>query len=130
MLGRASYSPDYIQAVHDRVTRVLKAFDKAKPAEPFAADALLDVVLGLEMAFVHRLRGQEGKDGNPLNEVRMIAASVLEHNGVMTKDNTIKWDAAKSITGLALGDKIALSRKQVGALVDAFVEEIANKYGG
>ena len=130
MLGRASYSPDYIQAVHDRVTRVLKAFDKAKPAEPFAADALLDVVLGLEMAFVHRLRGQEGKDGNPLNEVRMIAASVLEHNGVMTKDNTIKWDAAKSITGLALGDKIALSRKQVGALVDAFVEEIANKYRG
>ena len=130
MLGRASYSPDYIQAVHDRVTRVLKAFDKAKPAEPFAADALLDVVLGLEMAFVHRLRGQEGKDGNPLNEVRMIAASVLEHNGVMTKDNTIKWDAGKSVTGLALGDKIALSRKQVGALVDAFVEEIANKYGG
>jgi len=130
MLGRASYSPDYIQAVHDRVTRVLKAFDKAKPAEPFAADALLDVVLGLEMAFVHRLRGQEGKDGNPLNEVRMIAASVLEHNGVMTKDNTIKWDAAKSITGLALGDKIVLSRKQVGALVDAFVEEIANKYRG
>jgi len=128
MLGRAKYSPDYIKAVHDRVTRVLKAFDKAKPAEPFASEALLDVVLGLEMAFVHRLRGHEGKDGNPLNEVRMIAASVLEFGGVMTKDNTIKWDAEKSVTGLALGDKIALSRKQVGALVDAFIEELAKKF--
>ena len=128
MLGRAKYSPDYIKAVHDRVTRVLKAFDKAKPAEPFATEALLDILLGLEMAFVHRLRGQEGKDGNPLNEVRMIAASVLEHNCVMTKDNTIKWDSAKSVTGLALGDKVVLSRKQVGELVDAFVEEVARKY--
>ena len=69
MLGRASYSPAYIKAVHDRVTRVLKAFDKAKPAEPFASEALIDMVLGLEVAFVHRLRMQEGKDGNVLNEV-------------------------------------------------------------
>ena len=130
MLGRTNYSPDYIKAVHGRVTRVLKAFDKAKPAEPFAGEALLDVVLGLEMAFVHRVRMNEGKDGNPLNEVRMIAASVLEFGSVMTADKTIKWDAAKSVTGLALGDKIVLSRKQVGELVDAFIEEVAKKYGG
>ncbi len=130
MLGRASYSPDYIKAVDDRVTRVLKAFDKAKPAEPFASDALLDIVLGLEMAFVHRLRGQEGKDGNPLNEVRMIVASVLEFGGVMTADETIKWKPEASVTGLKLGDKIVLSRKQVQALADAFIEEIAAKFAG
>ena len=128
MLGRASYSMDYIRAVHARVERVLKAFDKAKPAEPFASEALLDVVLGLEMAFVHRVRMNEGKDGNPLNEVRMIAASVLEFGGVMTQDKTIKWKPEASVTGLKMGDKIALSRKQVGELVDAFVEEIAKKY--
>ena len=128
MLGRGSYSEAYVHAVRTRFGRVLKAFDKAKPAEPFAGEALLDVVLGLEMAFVHRLRGQEGKDGNPLNEVRMITASVLEFGGVMTQDKTIKWNAAKSVTGLAMGDKIALSRKQIGALVDAFIEEIAKRY--
>ena len=36
MLGRASYPMGYIEAVHARVSRVLGAFDKAKPAEPFA----------------------------------------------------------------------------------------------
>jgi hypothetical protein len=128
MLGRANYPMDYIGAVHARVERVLKAFDKAKPAEPFASEALLDVVLGLEMAFVHRLRGQEGKDGNPLNEVRMIAASVLEFGGVMTGDKTIKWKPEASVTGLKAGDKIVLSRRQVGALADAFIEEVAKKY--
>jgi len=129
MLGRANYSMDYISAVHARVERVLKAFDKAKPAEPFASEALVDLVLGLEMAFVHRLRGQEGKDGNPLNEVRMIAASVLEFGGVMTPDKSIKWKPEASVTGLKMGDKVALSRTRVGALVDAFIEEIAKKYG-
>ena len=41
MLGRANYPMGYIEAVHARVSRVLKAFDKAKPAEPFATDVLL-----------------------------------------------------------------------------------------
>lgn len=130
MLGRNSYSPDYIKAVDDRVTRVLKAFDKAKPAEPFASEALIDIVLGLELAFVHRLRGQEGKDGNPLNEVRMITASVLEFGGVMTADKTIKWKPEASVTGLKPGDKIVLSRKQVEVLADAFISEIAAKFAG
>ena len=130
MLGRANYPVAYIKAVNTRVDRVLKAFDQAKPAEPFASEALLDVIVGLEMAFVHRLRGQEGKDGNPLNEVRMIVASVLEFGGVMTLDKTIKWKPEASVTGLKNGDKIALDRKQVGKLVDAFFEELAKKYGG
>ena len=130
MLGRANYPVAYIKAVNTRVDRVLKAFDQAKPANPFASEALLDVIVGLEMAFVHRLRGQEGKDGNPLNEVRMITASVLEFGGVMTLDKTIKWKPEASVTGLKNGDKIALDRKQVGKLVDAFFEELAKKYGG
>ena len=130
MLGRSSYPIAYIEAVSARVERVLKAFDKARPAEPFASEALLDVILGLEMAFVHRLRGQEGKDGNPLNEVRMIVASVLESGGVMTADKTIKWSFEKSVTGLRIGDEIALDRKTVGKLVDAFFEELAKKYAG
>ena len=130
MLGRANYPVGYIEAVHARVSRVLKAFDKAKPAEPFATEALLDVVLGLEMAFVHRLRGQEGKDGNPLNELRMIATSVLEFDGMMTGDKTIRWTPEKSVTGLRIGDKIVLSRKQVGALLDAVIEEVAKRFGG
>jgi len=130
VLGRANYPVAYIKAVNTRVDRVLKAFDQAKPAEPFASEALLDVIVGLEMAFVHRLRGQEGKDGNPLNEVRMITGSVLEFGGVMTLDKTIKWKPEASVTGLKNGDKIALDRKQVGKLVDAFFEELAKKYGG
>jgi hypothetical protein len=60
----------------------------------------------------------------------MIAMSVLEFGGVMTADKTIKWSPEKSVTGLRIGDKVALSRKQVGTLADAVIEEVAKKFGG
>ena len=128
MLGRGSYSEAYVEAVRARFGRVLKAFDKAKPAEPFASDALIDMVLGLEVAFVHRLRMLEGKDGNVLNEVRMLATSVLENDGVLMSDKTIKWTPEASVSGLAIGDRITISRKQIQALGEAFFEEIGRKY--
>ena len=77
MLARTSYPKPYVDAVRARVARVLKAYDKAKPAEPFAGEALADVILGLE-----------------------------------------------------IGDKIALDRKQVGALAEAFFDELEAKYHG
>jgi hypothetical protein len=38
-----------------------------------------DLVLVLDAFFVHQARGIEGKDGNPLNEVRMLCNSILQN---------------------------------------------------
>jgi hypothetical protein len=38
-------------------------------------------VLLLDHMFVHRLSGAEGKDGNPLNEVRVLVNSLLYNGG-------------------------------------------------
>ena len=103
MLGRTSYSKDQVEACRARTARQLEALDKAKVPEALAAEMLANMVIALELAFVHRVRKAEGKDGNPLNEVRLIAFSLLEHDGVMTETPTIKYDTRKSITGLAIG---------------------------
>ena len=39
------------------------------------------MVLQLEYMFVHRLSGLEGKDGNPLTEVRVLCNSLLFNGG-------------------------------------------------
>ena len=39
----------------------------------------------------------EGKDGNPLNEVRILCNSMMNNNNKMCADKTIKFDSAKSV---------------------------------
>ena len=76
-----------------------------------------------------RRRGQEGKDGNPLNEVRMIADSLLLNDGVLTANSTIKYNPAKAVLGLRIGDAITLTRADFERLAAAFFAEMHAKFG-
>ena len=86
------------------------------------------MVLVLDALFMHRGRGQEGKDGNPLNEVRLLAASLTENDGVLVKDKQIKQGADLGVLGLEPGDQISISREQLGSLADAYFAEIAARF--
>jgi hypothetical protein len=46
----------------------------------------------------------------------------------LAKDNTIKYDPGKSITGIGLGKKIVITREKFEALADRFFDEIAAKF--
>ena len=134
MLAVTSYKVDFVEAQRARVSRQLKAYDAlakaAKPAqvEAFAPEFFENMVLALDHFFMHRQRSFEGKDGNPLNEVRMLAVSLLDYDGVMTKDNTIKYDPAKSVTGIGVGQSIVVTRESFAALAEGFFREIEAKY--
>lgn len=63
----------------------------------FEQSFLANLVLVLDHFFVHRTRALEGKDGNALNEVRMLCDSILLNDSVMTANKTIKYDPARSV---------------------------------
>jgi hypothetical protein len=88
-----------------------------------------NMVVVLEGFFVHRSRTLEKKDGNPLNEVRMLCNSILQHNGVMSADTTIKFSPAKSILKLQVGDAIKVKEAEFIRLSQAFFAEIETKFG-
>lgn len=48
-------------------------------------------VMALDNYFVHRARNLEGKDGNPLNEVRLLANSPMSSGGVLTDKKGSGW---------------------------------------
>ena len=132
MLGVKSYPAKYVAACREGIARQLALYDglpKAAKTDDFATAFFADLVMVLELSFVHRVRMQEGKDGNPLNEVRLLAMSLMENDGVMGEDKTIKWNAAKSVTGTSAGDQIAISRDSFETLAEAFFAEIEKKYG-
>jgi hypothetical protein len=134
MLGRNSYAPEYVEQCRTNVDDLLKAYRKVATAakgaaiDKFAPPFFNHLVLALDEYFVHRLRGVEGKDGNPLNEVRMIADSVMLHGGVLTVEKAIKWNPETTVLGLAPGDRIVLDEKSFTKLAGAYFDEIEAKF--
>ena len=87
-----------------------------------------NLVLVLDDSFLHRSRQMEGKDGNPLNEVRVLCNSLLNNGGVVAADKQIKLDPATSVLKYAVGDEIALSEGGFVQLAKDFFAEIERRY--
>jgi hypothetical protein len=134
MLSQSSYPAAYVAASRDAVRRHLDAYD-ALPLSPdtraaFEPGYLRQLVLALDTYALHRSRGQEGKDGNPLNEVRMLCTSIREHDGVLTGEKSIRYAADRSVLGLAEGDEIILDAAAFRRLADAFFAELEARFPG
>ena len=122
-----------VSAYHALVGTVIKQAGANKPnvsaaIEAFEPHFFDNLVLAVEGYFVHRSKAIEKKDGNPLNEVRMLSASLMNNNGKMATDETIKLDAANSVVKYNIGDKIKLTEADFTRLSSAFFVEIENKY--
>jgi hypothetical protein len=140
MLGMKQYAKDYIASCRDRIDADTKAWKKAKPADATLETSYFNAqTMLLDHMFVHRLAGQEGKDGNPLNEVRVISNSILLNDGKLQPEkqkgwpnsahSRIKWVPEKTVLGLKPGDKIAIKEADFAKLAKAFFAEIEKKYG-
>jgi hypothetical protein len=138
MLGKNSYPKEYIKASRERVASQVSAYKTfVKKAKKSAGDAAVaafepvyfnNMVLTLDSYFTHRLRTVEGKDGNPLNEVRVLCQSILENDGVMGSDKTIKMKPENSVLKLEVGDKISVTEAEFVRLADAYFNEIEAKF--
>lgn len=132
MLGVRNYSKEYISSCRKKISADLSAYKKlasnAKSSNGFEMAYFNNMAIVLDHLFVHRLRTVEGKDGNPLNEVRLIGDAIMNNNGVLETDNTIKYDPAKSVLKYKVGDEIKLTEADFRLLYKAFFAEIENKF--
>jgi hypothetical protein len=122
MLSVKSYDLSFVRQCRARVAAALAA-------APDNSLVLNEIIVALDASFVHRMRGQEGKDGNPLNEVRLLANAIIANGATLAADSTIKYDPAKSVSGIAVGDVIAPDKAMVERLADAVFAEIERRFG-
>jgi hypothetical protein len=59
----------------------------------------------------------------------MLAQSLLQHDGVLTMDKTIKYRPEESVLKLMPGNEIKLNEAAFVALSRAFFAEIEAKFG-
>ena len=141
MLGMKVYDKDYIRSCRAIIDGNLKAYDEqvGKAAgEEFEICFFNTQVLLLDYMFVHRLSGIEGKDGNPLNEVRILCNSILLNHGKLQIQKLPGWPNSavaglklvpeRSILKLEPGQLIQIRRAQFTWLAAAFFDEIEKKY--
>jgi hypothetical protein len=83
-----------------------------------------NLLLALNVAFGHRSL----TDGNVLNEVRMLCNSILLNRGVMAADETVQYDASRSVLGVEVGQEIRLNEADFVRLSSAFFEELEAKF--
>lgn len=141
MLSRNSYPQGYIDECRARVKADVATFNELVAAAKKAGKPALDstvasfepvffnnMVIVLDSAFTHRSRTMEGKDGNPLNEVRVLCNSLMENGGSLAADKSITLKPATSVLHHEVGDEIHLSEDDFVRLSDAFFAEIEAKF--
>jgi len=141
MLGMKNYSKEYIDRCRKKVDANLRAYRKQvgkSPSKEFESSFFNNQVLLLDYMFVHRIAGIEGKDGNPVNEVRVLCNSILLNQGKLQVDKlpgwpnsaggSIKLPPEKSVLKLQTGDEINLTEADFTRLSKAFFAEIERKY--
>jgi hypothetical protein len=128
MLAQARLPRDYVESIRSGLAARVAAYRKLPADDDFETVFFNDLVLVLELAFVHRLRKDEGKDGNPLNEVRLLATSLLTNDGRLLADKQIRLRPETSVLGYAAGDEIAVREEAFQRLAEGFLTEIEARY--
>jgi hypothetical protein len=134
MLGVKAYEPDYVAACQRRLAAQLAALDhlvaSAGSDVPDGAEAELLAALTIELDafFAHRVRALESKDGNPLNEVRMLAHSLLHDEGVLAASTIIRYRPERAILGIPVGEPIRIDRSGFEKLATAYFDELRTRF--
>lgn len=131
MLSVSKYPKAYIENCQRKINAQVAAFKKLKGGAELSAFETLffnHMLLALDRYFNHRARAQELKDGNPLNEVRMLCTSITDGDGKLQLDSTIKYQARNSVLKLSIGDTIALNVAAFEAIAEAFFADLRKKF--
>ena len=144
MLSISAYPQQYIDQARARISEQVSAFaalarevrgasGTRSGGSRAALDALepeyfANLVIALDSHFVHRSRGQERRDGNAMNEVRVLVSSIQLHDGVMTAEKAIRLDPARSVLGIQFGDRIRIDADGFERLSTAFFEALEATY--
>lgn len=117
---------DLVTLARDSISTSEAPLDSA--IEAFEVMFFNNMVLVLDHYFCHRLRALEKKDGNPLNETRVLCNSLMTNSSTMAADKTIRLNPSKALLKYQVGDKITLNIEDFRLLSKAFFAEIESKY--
>ncbi|HUO23730.1 MAG TPA: hypothetical protein VMU59_14550 [Caulobacteraceae bacterium] len=131
------YAKDYVEAARARLDAELSAHAKLRKAaahslaeseiQALEQGRLADLLIALDARFTGR--GRVAEDGHPFNEVRVLAAAALAADGIVRSVRAVRYDPAKAVLGLKIGEPPVLTAAGVKRLGIAFLDAIEGRRG-
>ncbi len=130
MPDRLTYTSDDVEDCRAHADSLLAAWG-ANDVEDTTLESLVfsQAVVVLDAWFIHRSRDLEGADGNPMNEVRVVADSVVSNESIVRVEGPISWDPRRTVLGLAVGDEVEVTADGYERLAAAYLAAIEATYG-
>ena len=133
-----SFTPAAIAACRQEIAAQVRAYrdlvgaaSKASGMSLVRIDAALsafepaffgNLLVALDARFAPRAR-----DAGASAEVALLAAALLRHGGVLTRDAALPHDADASVLRLDFGDRVALNADDLETLAAAFLSELEKR---
>jgi uncharacterized protein (UPF0548 family) len=124
MLLRTGYDRHYVADCRESVGAAVEELRRVGAGSA----AWNQLVVALDRWFSLRNPKLEGRDGNPINEVRVIAESVTENGSVVTVPRGVKLAPEDSVLGFEEGEEISLDGDAFERLFDGFLAEVEAKF--
>jgi hypothetical protein len=141
--GRKDFTHEDVDRARAAVNRQLAAFRTLAAAvtgtdDEDAATALAELepivfaymVLALDRFFVAREREVTGTATTPLNELELLAGSVMVSDGVLRTDTEVTYDPGAAVLGLQPGDRLTLTADRFEELADAVLSDLEARFVG
>lgn len=144
MLATSNYPQEYVDWCRAQVEQQLTAYGDLVTAigfdagdgetrlgsalQSFAPRFFNHMVVALDAYFTDRGQGAQGRDGNPLDEVRVLCSSLMRNEGKLAIDGQVVLNPTTSVLGYHVGDEILLDEEDFTRLSEAFFDEIQRTF--
>ena len=136
-----SFTRDSLHACRDEIAAQIRAYrdlvGAASKASGMSLTRIDAALAAFEPAFFNnllvaldaRFAGRANQAG-PSAEVRLLAASLMGHAGVLAADRAVPYDADDAVLRIDIGERIALNADDFEALCAAFLAQLDRQAAG
>jgi len=127
------YPRAYVDACRARIEEEIAAFRALTAGSPPAAVEKFEpvcfgnLIVILNAMFIRRESGGAGAES--LDEVRLLADSILANGGVFALQDDVAYDPASAVLGIAPGERVVVRHDDFDRLATAYFAAIEESIG-